>query len=94
MENKNLSERVIFPKGNKVEGPLAKVFKGDAWVAMLVTNPEFNSPVYNVTFAPGARNSWHSHPGGQLLLVTGGKGWYQEAGKSARSLKEGDACTG
>ena len=57
---------------------------------MLVTNPAFNAPVYNVTFAPLARNNWHSHPGGQLLLVTGGKGWYQEDGKPARLLKAGD----
>ena len=87
---KDLSESSIFPKGNKVEGPMAAVFKGDAWVSMLVTNKEFNCPVYNVTFAPSARNSWHAHPGGQILLVTGGEGYYQEDGKPARKVKEGD----
>ena len=90
MKNNNLSESVIFPKGKKVEGPMASVFKGAAWINMLVMDPEFNSPVYNVTFEPRARNNWHKHPGGQILLVTGGKGYYQEEGRPARLLKAGD----
>ena len=58
---------------------------------MLVSgDKEFNCPIGNVTFEPGCRNNWHKHPGGQILLVTGGRGWYQEEGKSARELKEGD----
>ena len=61
MENNNLSESAIFPKGNKVEGPLKNYFTGNAWVAMLVADPEFNCPVYNVTFEPRARNNWHIH---------------------------------
>ena len=48
----------------------------------------------NVTFEPGCRNHWHVHRaesgGGQILLVTGGRGWYQEEGRPARALKEGD----
>lgn len=37
------------------------------------------------------RNHWHIHHGkGQVLLVTGGRGWYQEWGKPARELKAGD----
>ncbi|MDR0619940.1 MAG: cupin domain-containing protein, partial [Bacteroidales bacterium] len=36
-------------------------------------------------------NHWHSHKVGQILLVTGGEGWYQEWGKPAQKLKEGDA---
>ena len=90
MNENDLSESVIFPKGRKVEGPLKDYFIGDAWVEMLVTDPEFNCPVYNVTFAPRARNNWHSHPGGQILLVTGGIGYYQEAGKPEQLLRPGD----
>ena len=90
METKNLSGSVIFPKGQKVEGGLKNYFTGDAWVEMLVTEKQFNGTVYNVTFEPRARNNWHSHPGGQILLVTGGKGYYQEVGKPARLLKAGD----
>ena len=90
MPKQEIEEGKIFPKGIKVEGPMKKVFAGDAWLSMLVTEPEFNCPVYNVTFAPKARNSWHSHPGGQILLVTSGEGYYQEKGKPARHLKVGD----
>ena len=48
----------------------------------------------NVTFEPGCRNNWHIHHadkgGGQILLVTGGRGYYQEWGKPARELHAGD----
>jgi quercetin dioxygenase-like cupin family protein len=57
---------------------------------MLVANKEYNCLVYNVTFEPAARIYWHSHPGGQILLVTGGKGYSQEEGKTAQPLKKGD----
>lgn len=50
--------------------------------------------VANVTFEPGCRNNWHVHKaekgGGQILLCTSGRGWYQEWGKPARELKTGD----
>lgn len=50
--------------------------------------------VGNVTFEPGCRNHWHIHHaksgGGQILIVTAGRGWYQEWGKPARELKAGD----
>lgn len=46
--------------------------------------------VAGVTFAPGCRNSWHSHEGGQLLLCTSGRGYYQETGKPIRLLLPGD----
>ena len=45
----------------------------------------------NVTFEPGCRNNWHiHHKGGQILLVTSGRGYYQEWGKPAQELKTGD----
>lgn len=88
MEDSNdLSQSVIFPKGIKAGG---RIFTGNAWVKMLVTDKEYNCAVYNVTFEPRARNYWHSHPGGQILLVTGGEGYFQEEGKPARLLRPGD----
>lgn len=82
-------KNAIFPKGDK--GP-SGYFTGTAWVKMLVTDDDrvYNSQVYDVRFEPGARTKWHSHPGGQLLLVTDGSGYYQEKDKTARSLKQGD----
>ena len=50
--------------------------------------------IANVTFEPGCRNNWHIHHaengGGQILLCTGGTGWYQESGKNPRKLMPGD----
>ena len=48
----------------------------------------------SVTFEPGCRNHWHichaQRDGGQILLCTGGRGWYQEWGQEARELHPGD----
>jgi quercetin dioxygenase-like cupin family protein len=79
----------IFSRGEKAS---ETVFTGTAYVKMLVpdTDSIYNNQVYDVVFEAGARNNWHSHPGGQILLVTNGKGWYQERGKQARFLQKGD----
>jgi len=87
----NLSESVIFPVGEKLPEQFSKYFTGTAYLSMLVPGgDEFNCPIGNVTFEPGARNNWHRHPGGQILLVTGGRGYYQEEGNPARKLQPGD----
>jgi 4-carboxymuconolactone decarboxylase len=43
-----------------------------------------------VTFAPGARTAWHSHPLGQTLIVTAGAGWVQQEGGEKQAIKVGD----
>src|SRR4051812_42832675 len=43
-----------------------------------------------VVFAPGARSAWHTHPAGQMLIVTSGTGWVQEEGGPKREIKAGD----
>ena len=53
-------------------------------------DPVFNCPIGNVTFEAGCRTFWHSHTGGQILLVLAGEGLYQEKGKPARRIKKGD----
>ena len=79
---------MIFPKGNKVS---TDYFTGTAWLNVLVPQDETGSySVGNVVFEPGCRNNWHKHPTGQILLVTDGKGYYQEKGKPARQLAKGD----
>ncbi|MEG0322858.1 MAG: cupin domain-containing protein [Raoultibacter sp.] len=77
----------IFPRGSKIENDY---FTGTAYLEMLVEGGSYNCPIGNVTFEPGCRNNWHSHPGGQILLVTSGNGWFQERGKEARPLAAGD----
>jgi quercetin dioxygenase-like cupin family protein len=44
----------------------------------------------HVTFAPGARSAWHTHPAGQVLIITDGVGWVQEEGGAKREVKPGD----
>lgn len=78
--------RDAFPKGEAAPAN----FTGNAWVAMLVDNKDYDLSAYNVTFAPGTRNNWHSHSVGQVLLCTEGAGYYQERGKAARRLGPGD----
>lgn len=43
-----------------------------------------------VTFAPSARSAWHTHPAGQILIVTTGMGWVQDEGGEKRAIKAGD----
>lgn len=79
----------VFPKGTKI--PDSPNFTGEAWLEMFVTKTDsMDCTVGNVTFAPGVRNSWHSHPGGQILLCTSGEGRYQEKGKPVQVLHPGD----
>ena len=44
----------------------------------------------SVTFEPGARTAWHTHPLGQTLIVTAGKGWAQREGAPVEEIHEGD----
>lgn len=88
-ETADFTVKDVFPKGNKL--PDTPNFTGDAWLEMLVTKADsMDCTVGNVTFAPGVRNSWHSHPGGQILLCTSGEGRYQEKGKPVQVLRPGD----
>jgi len=43
-----------------------------------------------VTFAPGARTAWHSHPAGQVLVVASGAGWVQQRDGARREIEAGD----
>ncbi|MGC2637407.1 MAG: cupin domain-containing protein [Acidobacteriaceae bacterium] len=44
----------------------------------------------SVTFEPGARTAWHTHPLGQTLLVTAGCGWAQRSGGPVEEIRPGD----
>jgi 4-carboxymuconolactone decarboxylase len=78
----------IFPKGEKTP---SDYFTGTAWLNILVPKDETGRyTIGNVDFEPGSRNNWHTHPAGQILLITHGKGIYKERGKPARQLSRGD----
>ena len=72
------------------EGP-AEHFTGSAHI-----DPPFgaNTPSHtsggSVTFEPGARTAWHSHPLGQSLIVTAGRGWVQQWGGQVEEIRQGD----
>jgi Uncharacterized conserved protein, contains double-stranded beta-helix domain len=88
-KNEELKTNGVFPVGDKNDA-YAKYFIGQSYLNGLV-KPEDNIDfgVGNVTFEPGCRNDWHIHHDGfQILLVTGGEGWYQEWGKPAQLLKQ------
>jgi len=88
MEIINNNENTIFPKGERGS---ADYFTGVTWVTILVPKDETGTySIGNVVFEPGARTNWHTHPAGQILLVTDGTGFYQEKGKEAKALKQGD----
>ena len=73
----------------------AQYFVGRSYLKMLAG--ENGVTAANVTFEPGCRNNWHIHHasqgGGQILLCTAGRGWYQEWGKDPQPLAPGDAVT-
>lgn len=78
----------IFTKGDKTP---ADYFTGTAWLNVLVPKDETGQySIGNVEFEPGSRNNWHTHPAGQILLITEGNGYYQEKGQPARLLSKGD----
>ena len=82
------TDNKIFPKGEKAP---ADYFTGIAWIQLLVPNdPALNCQIGNVVFEPGARNNWHTHPGGQILIVTDGTGYYQEKDKPIELIRKGD----
>lgn len=87
-----MSEQVknpsVFPMGEPLPEMFSRYFTGQAYLQPLTQQ---GGPTANVTFAPGCRNNWHiHHKGGQILLVTGGRGWYQAWGEPARALSPGD----
>ena len=89
MENEFKNQ--IFHRGVELPKAIADHFTGKAYFNQLVEGGnDWNCPVSYVTFQPGCRNFWHRHPGGQILLVTEGNGWYQEWGQEARYLNPGD----
>jgi quercetin dioxygenase-like cupin family protein len=73
-----------------MSGP-AEYFTGSVRVQMLSpVNENINASSAYVTFEPGARSAWHTHPRGQYLIVTAGAGLTQEWGKPVQHLHEGD----
>ncbi len=87
------------PDGQKVyragSRPSAEV-RGENFTGRVRTDPAFQAPAparsygASVTFEPGSRTNWHTHPLGQSLIVTAGKGITQEWGREPVLILPGD----
>jgi quercetin dioxygenase-like cupin family protein len=68
----------------------------DYFTGTVRIDPLFNAPEparvigAHVTFEPGARTAWHTHPLGQTLIVTSGLGWVQRDGGPIEDIRPGD----
>jgi quercetin dioxygenase-like cupin family protein len=72
------------------KGP-AEYFTGVVRIDPLVSPPEPSRvSMALVTFEPGARTAWHTHPFGQSLIVTAGCGWAQREGENKQKIHPGD----
>jgi quercetin dioxygenase-like cupin family protein len=72
------------------KGP-AEYFTGSVRVDPLFQPPEpARVRGAHVTFEPGARTAWHTHPLGQTLIVTAGRGWVQREGGPVETIRPGD----
>lgn len=77
----------MFPKGQK--GP-AENFTGNAFnISLVDVDSTYTTAVGNVFFEPGARSNWHSHPAGQILIITDGVGYHQIEGQPIETIKKG-----
>lgn len=89
-EKDKYQKTIFFPIG-KPNDAYAKYFVGQSYLAPISTE---QVTFYNVTFEPKCRNNWHIHHatkgGGQMLVVVGGRGYYQEWGKAPIEMKPGD----
>ena len=71
-------------------GP-AEWFTGEVRIDPLFQAPEpARVAGASVTFEPGARTAWHTHPLGQTLIVTAGCGWAQQGGGPIQEIHPGD----
>ncbi len=86
--NSDEKSQPVFEKGERAS---ADYFTGNVWVKFLVPKSDiYNCQIANVVFEAGARTNWHTHAGGQILIVIEGAGYYQEKGKPVQLLHKGD----
>ncbi len=64
-------------------------FTGVVWADPVMPSTD-GVTINHVFFSPGARTHWHSHEHGQVLNVTGGKGWICKDGEAAQPIRAGD----
>jgi quercetin dioxygenase-like cupin family protein len=77
-------------KSTSVRGR-AEWFTGEVWIDEIASSPEPSGVrIVRVTFTPGARTAWHTHPAGQVLHILSGKARVQKAGGEVTEVHPGD----
>ncbi|HMQ59047.1 MAG TPA: cupin domain-containing protein [Flavilitoribacter sp.] len=80
--------QAIFPQGQQGS---AELFTGAAYnYGLLPSDSIYTTLVGNVYFEPGARSNWHTHPAGQILIITDGVGYHQIEGQPKEVIRKGD----
>ena len=92
-----ISPVALGQRANIITGPQAATrgpadtFTGTVWVTSLVPNDSiFTTISGSVAFEKGARSNWHSHPAGQILIVTDGIGYHQIKGEPKQVIRKGE----
>jgi len=90
-----IASSTLFAQDNSIFSKLEKSNNGHntgtVWLDELVSpDSTFQFGMAFASFAPNSRLDWHYHPGGQILIITDGIGYYQEKGFPKRTVKKGD----
>ncbi len=91
MANEGGAVSIVRPGSQPTVKASSEFFSGDARIDSLFKgtgDARISGGI--VTFEPGARTAWHTHPLGQTLFVTAGSGLVQEWGKPVQEMKPGD----
>ncbi|QGY42718.1 cupin domain-containing protein [Maribellus comscasis] len=89
--NREIKAQEIEPVFDKGRPAPEQFFTGNAYVTGLISNDSvFTTAGGEVFFEAGARSNWHSHPAGQILIVTAGIGYHQIKGQPIEVIHKGD----
>jgi len=86
--------KVTRAADRRLEPAGTETFTGEVWIATnFLADGRGSLNSHEVRFASSARSHWHSHPGGQVLIVTEGRGRTQVAGGELTPIRSGDAIS-
>jgi 4-carboxymuconolactone decarboxylase len=90
-ENRDAKIEVVSPRARTVSPGSTENFTGRVQVEQLFAAQSGRQVSGGtVTFKPGARSVWHTHPKGQILIVTAGTGLVQQWGEAIQTIRTGD----
>jgi quercetin dioxygenase-like cupin family protein len=83
----------LFSEAETFTGP-ADWFAGTVWIETIANDPEPpRLRASRVTFSPGARTAWHTHPAGQILHILDGVAWVQDQDGPVHAVSPGGTVT-